>query len=238
MINKTAILYTEWLPLIENQPNEDMGEVFKSILKYQNGDDVICDNIVWLFIKNKLDEYNNKYDDIRKNRAISGSKGGLAKASKSYQMLASASKCKQNLANLATKQNKTEQNKILYINGESDSECDDDLFAGSNNKPTPLPPLPNDYEEKFIEWYNHYPKHVSKEYARKCFIKVLKDKKATFDELISGADKYSVKVKGKDEQYIMHPATWLNRGCWEDGDNEKDKNVVYQAIDPEPRRLD
>ena len=102
--NKTTNIYTEWLPLVETLPNEIAGVIFKNILKYQNGEDINSDFPVWMFIKSKIDEYNSKLDEIREKRKKSGSCGGLAKASKCYQMLASDSKSS----------NKTKENKISY----------------------------------------------------------------------------------------------------------------------------
>jgi hypothetical protein len=116
MRNKTANIYTEWLPLIDTLPDEQAGKVFKSILKYQNGEDIELKNPIWLFIKSKIDEYNNKLEEIKEKRRISGSYGGLAKASKCYQKLANDSKDKQNLPNLAIKENKIKENKTKQNN--------------------------------------------------------------------------------------------------------------------------
>lgn len=111
MRNKTANIYTEWLPLIESLQDDVAGKVFKCILKYQNGEDIDSQNPIWLFIKSKLDEFNNKYANIAESRRNAGVKGGLAKASKCQQKLAKDSKSKQNLANVAIKENKIKQNK-------------------------------------------------------------------------------------------------------------------------------
>lgn len=116
MRNKTANIYTEWLPLIDTLPDEQAGKVFKAILKYQNGEDIELKNPIWLFIKSKIDEYNNKLEEIKEKRRISGSYGGLAKASKCYPKLADDSKDKQNLPNLAIKENKIKENKIKQNN--------------------------------------------------------------------------------------------------------------------------
>lgn len=112
MRNKTANIYTEWLPLIESLQDDVAGKVFKCILKYQNGEDIESQNPIWLFIKSKLDEFNDKYADIAERRRNAGSKGGIAKASKCQQKLANDSKSKQNLASVAIKENKIKQNKI------------------------------------------------------------------------------------------------------------------------------
>ena len=109
--NKTTSIYTEWLPLVDSLPNEIAGVIFKNILKYQNGDDINNDFPVWLFIKSKIDEYNNRLHEISEKRRKSGSYGGIAKASKCYQMLANDSKCSNKI-----KENKIKQNKIKENN--------------------------------------------------------------------------------------------------------------------------
>lgn len=119
MRNKTTNIYTEWLPLISSLPDDEAGKVFKAILNYQNGDDVLLNTPIWLFIKSKIDDYNNNRNKIAETRRNSGRLGGLAKASKCYQKLSNDSKNKQNVANLAIKENKIKENKIkenyIYI---------------------------------------------------------------------------------------------------------------------------
>lgn len=114
MRNKTTNIYTEWLPLIESLPNEDAGFIFKTILKYQNGDDIECNNPIWFFIKSKIDEYNNKLDIIKEKRRISGSYGGVANASKRKQQIATNSKSSNKIKENKTKQNKIKENNNIY----------------------------------------------------------------------------------------------------------------------------
>ena len=71
MRNQTSNIYTEWLPLIESLPDEQAGQIFKNILVYQNGEDIISNNPIWIFIKSKLDEYNEKGENIRNSMARS-----------------------------------------------------------------------------------------------------------------------------------------------------------------------
>ena len=76
---------------------------------------------------------------------------------------------------------------------------------------------------KFIEFYSNYPKKVSKENAKKKFISILQNKKASFEQLMQGLEKYKnyIVCNKIEKQYIKHPATWLNQGCWEDVYEEK-----------------
>ena len=138
MRNKTANIYTEWLPLVESLPNEIAGAIFKNILKYQNGDDIKSDFPVWLFIKSKIDEYNEKLSQISEKRKENGKRGGLAKASKCQQMLASDSKCSNKI-----KENKIKQNKIKENNKPSLQEVIDYCNERNNHID------PN-------EWFNYY----------------------------------------------------------------------------------
>ena len=107
MRNKTTNIYTEWLPLVDSLPNDIAGVIFKNILKYQNGEDINNTFPVWVFIKSKIDEYNDKGKQISEKRRESGRNGGLAKASKCQQMLANDSKSSNKI-----KENKIKQNKI------------------------------------------------------------------------------------------------------------------------------
>lgn len=108
--NKTAQLYTEWLPLIENLSDSEAGKILKNILNYQNGDEIESSNPVWFFILNKLEDYNGNYEEIRGKRIEAGRLGGIAKASKCQQVLAKPSK-----STNKTKQNKTKPNKTKKI---------------------------------------------------------------------------------------------------------------------------
>ena len=162
--NKSAQIFTEWLPLVENLSDAEAGRIFKNILNYQNGDDIKCSNPVWFFILNKLDDYNGNYDDIRGKRIEAGRLGGLAKASKSHQVLAKDSK-----SSNKTKQNPTKQNTssvfvppsfeevIKYATSRGREDLAKKFFdffevgdwVDSNDKPV------KNWKRKFITWEGH-----------------------------------------------------------------------------------
>lgn len=56
--------------------------------------------------------------------------------------------------------------------------------------------------------YQEYPKKVAKPSALRAIRKALKKHTAAF--LIAKVKEYAEKVKGKDRQYIPHPASWFN----------------------------
>lgn len=74
------------------------------------------------------------------------------------------------------------------------------------------------YSSEFETFWKECPKKVSKLDAEKIFSKIISDKKATFDELLSGIKRYAEHCRQEktDEHYIKHPSTWLNQGCWAD----------------------
>jgi uncharacterized protein YdaU (DUF1376 family) len=78
-------------------------------------------------------------------------------------------------------------------------------ISKSNKKYTP---------EGFDDWWAIYPRHTEKVAARKAFEKALS--MTTLERLMDGAARYARNVQGKDPAYTKHPATWLNKGCWDD----------------------
>lgn len=69
--------------------------------------------------------------------------------------------------------------------------------------------------EDFVKFYAVYPHKTGKKDAYKAFLRALKD--ASFDEIMAGVVRFAndpnlPRLKNK----IKHPATWLNKGCWDD----------------------
>ena len=72
---------------------------------------------------------------------------------------------------------------------------------------------PNDYAE---QWWDAYPRKVSKKYALKCLDRIRKSGEVPFEVLLSAVKFYARSVVGKDMKYVAHPASWLNAGRWDD----------------------
>jgi hypothetical protein len=66
------------------------------------------------------------------------------------------------------------------------------------------------------EWWPLYPKRVSKGAARKAYIRIVKSKLATVEELKLGVMRYAAERAGQDPKFTKHAATWLNQECWTD----------------------
>ena len=99
------IIYESFYEPIKSLSDEKMGKLFRAIFEYRiNGTTEVPEDITiaFSFFKNQLDIDTQKYEEVCKKRAISGSTGGkqkVANASKCYQMQANATKCKQKVAN-------------------------------------------------------------------------------------------------------------------------------------------
>lgn len=74
------------------------------------------------------------------------------------------------------------------------------------------PPTPSPFDD----WWQAYPRRDGKIAARKAFDRVLKDRQATVEELIAGAQRYAAARAGQDPKFTKVPTTWLNGGHWAD----------------------
>lgn len=86
------------------------------------------------------------------------------------------------------------------------------------------------------EWYAIFPRHVAPDAGQRAFLKALA--RASPAELLAGAARYRDACKGKEPQYIAHPATWLNDGRWKDENGSTGLSVVNGGVAglSEPRR--
>lgn len=106
MAKSSTVLYHEILEQLEDFTDEQFGAVIRAIIEYdKNGilptfeDKSIL--IAFKVLKPSIDRNKEKYEEICEKRKIAGSLGGKQKA----ENLANASKCYQNLANLADNDN-------------------------------------------------------------------------------------------------------------------------------------
>lgn len=74
------------------------------------------------------------------------------------------------------------------------------------------------YRSNFEEFWNQYPRKVSKNNAEKAYIRILKANPEIHTEIMEGLNMYKNHwiVKKTEMIYIPHPATWLNGNRWED----------------------
>jgi len=84
------------------------------------------------------------------------------------------------------------------------------------DKPIIKPIIKPYISSEFENFWNTYPRKVGKQAAIKAFAKAITI--ASVDEILAGAIRYgNDRNLPFDENFIPHPATWLNAGRWEDG---------------------
>lgn len=127
MRNRTAPLYAEWLPLIDTLSDKEASLIFKNILRYQNGKDVKCNHPIWLFIKSKIDDYNDRQSLFLERQSKNGKKGGnpnfqKGKRNPYYPKKDNPEIIEDNpaLPNINPKENKRKENKRKEYNKKED----------------------------------------------------------------------------------------------------------------------
>jgi hypothetical protein len=82
----------------------------------------------------------------------------------------------------------------------------------ATHNPIPITHI-NKYIDQFEAFWKIYPKKVSKENAKKAWIKIKPN-----DELIAKITKAvkDQKLSDREQQFIPHAASWLNAKRWED----------------------
>lgn len=84
---------------------------------------------------------------------------------------------------------------------------------------------PADYREQF---WKAFPRRTKKDTAMKALEKVAKAGKTRWADLINAIERYKL---SRDVQRgcVMHPATWLNGGCWKD-----EEQTTPHPVGPRP----
>lgn len=185
---KSFLIHIDSIEILDDLSNEQAGELFKAIKAYQYNDEIELSAIVKIAFspfKNQFKRDEEKYIKTCEARASAGSKGGK-------QKVANASKCKQEVANLAENKNKN-KNKTK---NKSDSD--------NNNNSEVI-------ETRFAEFWDVYNK---KSDSAKCKAKFSKLSNDEIDLIFEKLPEYIKSTP--DKQYRKNPITWLNGKCWND----------------------
>jgi hypothetical protein len=106
-----------------------------------------------------------------------------------------------------------------------------------NNKEKKTKEKNQDYKnvprETFQKFWDAYPRKVAKKSAEKIFLNLEPDDQI---KAIDGAEGLKADPNLPEKQFIPHPATWLNRGGWEDEAHpSRDKSFPKNAELPTAR---
>ena len=82
---------------------------------------------------------------------------------------------------------------------------------------------------KFDKFWEKVPRKIAKKKCQKIYNSLVKSKEVSEDRLISAMERYAESVKNTETAFIVHGATWLNQGRWEDKIEVKVKNKNWLA---------
>ncbi len=89
--------------------------------------------------------------------------------------------------------------------------------------------------EAFGAFWLTYPKRRDKEAAKKAWIAAL-ERGAEPKHMVDAAQAYARERKGQDPQYTKYPATWLNKGCYDDEPDPQPGRHLHAVGDSGPHR--
>jgi len=107
-MRKSFVLHNDSLCILDDLNDEQRGQLFYAIYKYQLGEELELSPIIKIAFsqfKNQFQRDNEKYENTCKRRAEAGSKGGK-------QKVANASKSKQKVANVAENDSKSDNDNV------------------------------------------------------------------------------------------------------------------------------
>lgn len=125
-MNKDSFVFRrDWFTALEGLEDSVRHEVYDAIMRLVfKGESSILSPIAetaMLFILPQIERDRDRYNSICEQRKVFGSKGGLAKASISYQKLPFASKDKQTLANASNNDNDIQDTNVSMSIEEKDT---------------------------------------------------------------------------------------------------------------------
>ena len=155
------VFHKDWYLALKGLDIKDKVEVYEAIMsKIFDGVDKELSPVARMamnFISPQIERDIERYNSICEQRKLYGSKGGIAKASKSYQKLPKGSKSKQKVASVADNDN----NISSSTNVESDNdiiekEVKDKSFPSKKKNKEFIPPTLNEVEAYVKEKGYHF----------------------------------------------------------------------------------
>ena len=123
-------------------------------------------------------------------------------------------------------------NKNIYAHSKNEYEKTKSKIKSKHSK--------EELENKFNQFWDKYPKKVSKKNAKKVFLK-LNPSNEQLEKIYKALENQKKSKQWQDKQYIPYPATWLNGERWEDEtdttakqnnitDIHKDEDIKYMPM--------
>lgn len=157
----SMIVYATYLEKFRRLSDQQFGCLMRAAMEYQMTGEVpsiddMAVSVAFDIVKYDLDVNRQKYDEVCEKRREAGAKGGLAKASKTKQMLPNATKCYQMLANGSKPKQNVHDTDTEYDN-ESDTDNDTETVNDKGVKKVSAKALT---EEVVAEWNSYEPRGI------------------------------------------------------------------------------
>ena len=199
---ESMVVYRTWMETFDDLDNETVGEVIKMMMHYGMDGEDISDQMspaaraIFKMSKGNI--------DANKQKRTSGAKGGKAKGKQTE------SKPKANNKQTASKSQADEKQTATNENDNENENVNENIIKTSSSPRSAT-------DARFDIFWQTYPNKVGKENARKAWSKIKPDAEL-FDKIIKKIEELKVcdDWTKNGGQYVPHPATWLNRGGWDD----------------------
>ncbi len=207
--SKGFLFFYDWEKAFSNLDGEDFKTLFLAMLNFQRDG-------------TQPPEFNGTVGIIadfvfpQLERRLANSKGGKIGMAKRYE------NAKKDIENSIVNNglNKSLNNKLLT------QRQDKDLDKTKQDKDSP-PKSPkgddSDFEKRFSEFWNIYPRKDAKSTARKVFEK-LKPDETLLNTIVKAVEAQKKCSQWQDSKYIPYASTWLNQRRWEDEPQTQEQN--------------
>ncbi|MFL3869200.1 helix-turn-helix domain-containing protein [Streptomyces griseobrunneus] len=103
------------------------------------------------------------------------------------------------------------------------------------NKPRAAKPPQDEHLDAFGAFWLNYPKKKAREEARKAWVAAL-GRGADPQHIVTAAAGYARERANEDPKYTKYPATWLNKGCYDDEPDQPARPHLRAVGDYQPWR--
>jgi hypothetical protein len=135
-------------------------------------------------------------------------------------------KSKQRSAAVSTGKHESAQSAYAEADAEAEGEAIEHLSNAVGRDPVIDPPIrkkpSKDWRESFLaDFWPAYPRKVAKGAAEAAWFKLgsglsREEEVALFNAVMDGLERWKLAHKDTEEDFIPHPATWINQRHWED----------------------
>ena len=111
----------------------------------------------------------------------------------------------------------------------SDNQLQEDSSLAAAASAATEVPQPNHHLESFGAFWIVFPKKRDREEAKKAWIAAL-GRGANPQHIVDSATGYAKERAGEDAKYTKYPATWLNKGCYDDEPDPQPGRPQLRAV--------